>query len=96
MDIQVSMEEKARDVISGKGNILTVSFLSIENCCVPIGEVAIRYQKPENLEMFHQMNINNITLYIDKRIDFKKNMIKIKHSGIGPFRTVRVDGVSHF
>lgn len=96
MGIRVSIEGKARNIIHEKGNFLTISRLSIDNCCVPISDVMIRYKKPENLNMFNEIKTENISLYVDKKLDFKNELICIKHSGFGPFRTVRVEGVTHF
>lgn len=96
MNIQVSIDAQAKDVITSKGNVLAISRLNIENCCVPIAEVVVNYKKPEHVKMFHQILIENITLYIDKSLDFKKNIIHIKHTGFGKFRTVRVEGVARF
>lgn len=94
MSIQVSIDDKAREIINDKGNLLTISHVSINNCCVPIGEVAIQYKKPDHPQMFNKINSENISLYIDKKLDLKNQFIHIKHSGFGPFRTIRVEGVS--
>lgn len=96
MSLNVSIEDKAKAVIKEKGNLLTISSLSIENCCVPIGEVMIQYREPDEPNMFNKISLENITLYIDKKLDFKNKFVQIKHTGFGPFRTVRVEGVTHF
>lgn len=96
MDIQVLIHDKAKDVINDRGNLLTISLLSIDNCCVPIGEVNVQYEKPENLQMYYTVQTDNIFIYLDKRLDIKNQSIEIKPTGIGPFRTVRVEGISYF
>lgn len=96
MDVRVSIDEKAKDVIKVKGHILAISRLNIENCCVPIGEVIIHFKKPEHEKLFHKILVENITIYIDKSLDFKNNLLRIKQAGIGRFRTVRIEGVVHF
>lgn len=95
MDIELSIDEKAKEFIKTKGNLLTINHVHIQNCCVPINEVNIQYEKPDNLKMFHEMKLENISLYIDKRIHLKNHSIHIKHSGIGPFQKILVEGISY-
>lgn len=96
MTIQMAMEEKARDIIREKGNLLTISSLSIENCCVPVNDVMIQFKKPDHPQMFNEIKTEDISVYVDKKLEFKNDLIRIKHSGFGRFRTVKVEGVSHF
>lgn len=95
LGIELSIDEKARELIKTKGNLLTISHVSIKNCCVPINEVNIQYEKPDNPKMFHEMKLENIFLYIDKRLHLKEHSIHIKHSGIGPFQKILVEGISY-
>lgn len=96
MRFQVSIDDKAKDVINQKGNLLTISQVSINNCCVPIGEVNIQFKKPDHPERFNKINEGDISLFVDKKLDFKNELIHIRYSGFGPFRTIRIEGVSHF
>lgn len=96
VSLKVSIEDKAKAVIKEKGSILTISSTSIENCCVPIGEVMIQFGEPKSSSGFEKINLDDITLYIDKKLEFKNELVHIKPTGIGPFRTVRVEGVVYF
>lgn len=96
MGIQVTIDERAKEIIREKGNLLTISRANIENCCVPISDVMVQYRKPDQPEMFNEINTDDISLYVDKYISFKNEHIQIKHTGFGPFRSVRVEGVSYF
>lgn len=96
MFLQVSFDDGAKKLIDEKGSLLTISSISIENCCVPINEVSVQYNKPENTAMFYELKKDNISLYIDKKLQFKNDFINIKRSGFGPFQTIRVEGVSRF
>mgnify|MGYP001289219400 CR=1 FL=1 len=96
MDLQVLIDEKAKNFISKKGNLITITSLSIDNCCVPISEVSIQYKEPDDPKMFKEMKSGDISLFIDKKLEFKDCFVKIKHSGFGPFQSVQVDGLVRF
>ena len=96
MELQISIDEKAQNFLSKKGNMMTLSSICLESCCVPIHEVVIQYTKPEKLQMFKEIKLGNISLFIDKKLEFKDRVIKLKHSGFGPFQTIQVDGLTRF
>ncbi len=96
MELDIAIDEKAKQLISKKGNLITISSQSIENCCVPINEVSVLFNKPDNPQMFNEMKTGNISLYVDKKLEFKNQLINIKHTGVGPFQTVKVDGIVRF
>lgn len=96
MNLGVFIDERARELIHQRGNLITISQVSINNCCVPIDEVDVKFSKPEYPEKFNKIHLSDILLYVDKTLDFKNKKMYIHPTGFGPFRSVRIEGVSHF
>lgn len=92
MNLDIYMEDKAKDFLEKKHNILTISRLDIDRGCAGFEDLNITYTKPQhtNYETYY---CKNITIYIQKGLEFKENRVEIVISGIGPFKTIAVDGL---
>ncbi|HLR40097.1 MAG TPA: CC/Se motif family (seleno)protein [Virgibacillus sp.] len=92
MNLDFYMEDKAKDFLEKKHNILTISRLDIDRGCAGFEDLDITYTKPQhkNYETYY---CKDITVYIQKGLEFKENRVEIVISGVGPFKTIAVDGL---
>ncbi len=92
--MKVQIDEKAKEWLDKKITTVTLTKVPIMNCCVPIEEVSIQYRKPENPQLFHQVQLDWLTVFIDKNIQLKDGSLKLSLTGFGPFKTLQVDGLA--
>ncbi len=96
MEISVSLDEKVRELIKRKGNVLTVSRLDLNDCCVPTDELWTEYKAPENLNHYYVVKDHSCHFFIQKGLNFRNNQVELKTFGIKPFKTIRVEGLIRF
>lgn len=92
MNLDIYMEDKAKDFLEKKYNILTISRLDIDRGCAGFEDLEVTYSKPQR-KNYDTYYCKNITVYIQKGLEFKNKRVEIVISGIGPFKTIAVDGL---
>ena len=96
MGFYISIDEKTKNWLAKKGNVITISGINIKNCCVPIEDVSVRYGKPDNHHMYDEVKSHGLSFFIEKGLNFKNDVVKIRLSGFAPFQTIRVEGLIRF
>lgn len=94
MVIQVSMGKNVKDRITAKGNVLTISRLVLNGCCVPTDEVRTTWSVPSNKDDYHLIKYHDIAIYIEKSLDFKNDHILLRITRF--FKTLQVLGLKRF
>lgn len=92
MNLSISMEEKAKDFLEKKHNVLTISRMDIDRGCAGFEDLDISYHNPQN-DNYEEYLHHGVTIYVQKGLQFKENHIEIVVSGIGPFKAIAVDGL---
>lgn len=92
MDLDISIEDKAKEFLKKKGNILMISRMDIDRGCAAFEDLEVSYKKPQTGN-YEKHRCGEITVYIQKGIQFKRNYAEIVVSGIGPFKAIAVDGL---
>lgn len=94
MNVQIDAE--AIEWLSKKQKNITLTSVVIQNCCVPINEIAIHYKDPDNPHRFKKVEMDQFTIFIDKTLQFKNDALTLSLSGFGPFKMLKVDGLVRF
>lgn len=92
MSLAISMEDKAKDFLEKKHNVLTISRMDIDRGCAGFEDLDISYHNPQS-NNYEEYQHQGVTIYIQKGLQFKKSCVEIVVSGIGPFKTIAVDGL---
>jgi hypothetical protein len=97
MTFKINIDNEAKSWIEKKGKYLTVKTLKAGGCCGggPI-ELATEVGIPDEANLFEQISLDNITIYIQKGINAKDNQITLKLSGFGFFKYITALGISRF
>ncbi|RXI97793.1 Fe-S oxidoreductase [Anaerobacillus alkaliphilus] len=97
MSLTISINDEARSWIEKKGGFLTVKTLKAAGCCGggPI-ELATDFGKPEDVNFFEEITLDNLTIFVQKGIPTKDNQLTLKLSGIGFFKHITALGISRF
>lgn len=78
----VEIDDESKKWIEAKGNQLTVKILETKTCCAPgVQEVVAVPGKPKTIDQFAELNVENLSIYIQK-ILCNKEKLTIKLSGI--------------
>ena len=95
LNININVDTKA--FIEKKGKVLTVEMIKAAGCCGggPI-ELTTKFEKPEMVERFHEVKIDEITIYVEKAIKAKDDTLTLKLSGLGFLKYVSAEGISRF
>lgn len=93
MSLQVTLDDRAREWLLNKSRIITISSLSVNNCCVPIEEGSIEFKEPVNKTQFIQKQVGELLFYIQRGLNFRNNNVQIKLSGFSLFKTLRIEGL---
>ena len=85
MTIEVDIENGVKSWIRKKGSILTISRMDIKAGCIGYEDVDVSYKAPatNNYQFIEQ---DGLSVYIQKRLTFKKNSVSNGLRGIGPFK----------
>lgn len=89
MNFEISIEDKAKKFLEKKGNILKISRMDIVRCCAAYEDLDVSYKKPKN-ENYEKHQCDDLTIYIQKGLQFKHNCVEIALSGAGPFKTIAI------
>ncbi|WP_169819164.1 CC/Se motif family (seleno)protein [Anaerobacillus arseniciselenatis] len=91
------MDHKTKTWIKKKGNYLTIKTVRVAGCCVgrPI-DLLTKVGKPNELKMFHQISLDDITVYVQKGVNFKNDQITLNLFGIGLFKIITAEATSRF
>lgn len=92
MELEISMEDKAKEFLVKKGNVLMISRMDIDRGCAAFEDLEVSYQKPHKGN-YEKYQYGDIHIYIQKGIQFKDNRVEIVISGLGPFKSIAVDGL---
>lgn len=95
MGLTIVMDEKTKKYLETK-EALTISPLELNGCCVPNAEVDVQFTTPEQKNPYNHITDQGIPIYIDKRLDFKKDTVVLKVKGFKPFTTLQVEGLVRF
>ncbi|WP_249870712.1 CC/Se motif family (seleno)protein [Oceanobacillus saliphilus] len=95
MPVTVTVENEVNQFMEKKGNTLTISRADVKSCCFVYEDTEINYKPPKgsNYDFIEQ---NGLSIYVEKGMYFKDNHLTIGLSGMGPFKTVYVEGLDRF
>ena len=91
------MDHKTKSWIEKKGNYLTVKTVKAAGRCIgrPI-DLSTEIGKPNELQMFHQISLEDITVYVQKGVNFKEDQITLNLFGVGFFKIITAQGITRF
>ncbi|MEN1968169.1 CC/Se motif family (seleno)protein [Lentibacillus sp. N15] len=92
MELEISIEDKAKKFLEEKGNILTIFRMDVERSCVAFEDLEVSYEDPKKGN-YEKHQCDDVTVYIQKGIQFKHNRVEIVITGIGPFKNIAVEGL---
>lgn len=96
MDLKVRISDEAKNWLMKKSSKLTIASVYIQNCCVPLDEIAIHYKEPDYPNNFYKFQIDQLDIFIEKSLRFKNDELTITLSGFGPFQSLNIGGISRF
>ncbi|MBY0121815.1 CC/Se motif family (seleno)protein [Bacillus sp. S/N-304-OC-R1] len=86
----IEVDEESKKWIESKGNQLTVKTLDVKGCCAPgVQEIVAVPGKPKTLNYFHEVSVDNLTIYVQRDIKFKEKLV-LKLSGFSLLKTMSV------
>src|SRR5690554_84183 len=92
--MQVTLDSGVKEWLIKKGNVLTVSRYEAKSCCIGYEDVDVKYRVPKKGD-YKKLNVDELTIYIDKNIRFKHNHLILSLTGLGPFKQIYVDGLEY-
>ncbi|MET3695819.1 hypothetical protein SAMN05877753_102651 [Bacillus oleivorans] len=95
MDILVSVHDNVKNWMKEKGEILTISKININACCMRYADAQISYKAPEK-ENYYHIQQDDLSIYIEKGLQFKDNRLTLSLMGIGPFKSIILDGLKRY
>lgn len=92
MNLDISIEDKAIEFLEKKGNILVISRMDIDRGCAAFEDLKVSYNYPKK-GIYDKYQMDDVTVYIQKGLQFKDNYVEVVISGIGPFKAIAIDGL---
>lgn len=93
MSLQVTLDDRAREWLLNKSQIVTISSLCVNNCCVPIEEVSIEFKEPDNKAQFIQKQVGELMFFVQKGLNFRNDNVRVKLGGFSLFKTLHIEGL---
>lgn len=93
MALTIEMDEKTRNWIHEKGDVVTVSRFDVRGCCVSMEDVEVKAKMPKKENLYLSYKQDGITIYVQKGMQFKNDKLEIAMNGMGVFRYLIADGL---
>ena len=91
MTVAVTIENDLKSWMKKKGRVLTISQIDIKSCCIGYVDVDVSYKVPKTSN-YDYIEQDGFSIYIQKGLNFKNNIVSIGLTGIGPFKQIYIDG----
>ncbi|WP_066071336.1 CC/Se motif family (seleno)protein [Neobacillus soli] len=86
--MNIEIDAGSKEWIESKGNQLTVKTLEVKACCAPgVQELVAVPGKPKTLNNYHEILIDNLSIYVQKNIRSKEKLI-LKLSGFSFLKSI--------
>lgn len=84
----IDMDDKSKEWLESKGNVLTVKVIDVKACCAPgVQEVVAIPGKPKPQEGYHEFKIDHLSIYVQKMI-CQRNQLTLKLSGFSFLKSI--------
>lgn len=92
--MKISITDKAREYIKGRGGEIVVSTVVAKGCCgAAVREPAISVRLPKEIQNYRKLENDGITIYIPPKLEIGENGIMIKMGGLWKLKYLIVEGV---
>ncbi|WHY86798.1 CC/Se motif family (seleno)protein [Neobacillus novalis] len=86
--MNIELDAGSKEWIESKGNQLTVKTLEVKACCAPgVQELVAVPEKPKTLNNYHEILIDNLSIYVQKNIRSKEKL-QLKLSGFSFLKSI--------